>query len=174
MNEDTDNEARRNDVLGAPSPSEAPSGRWPVRLAGGADLTPDNADDNAVGNTEFWAPLDAVELVCAPPVLCTRRVGGSGVADEPADDELPVAIDVVDETVVKESEFDSDGAVDPDDREVKLEGLLSVDEEADGLDESEELDDELESDGFANATPGMVATADPTPRATANAPIRPT
>jgi hypothetical protein len=78
-----------------------------------------------------------------------------------------------------------------------LEGLLVfVDEEADEPDEPEadepeadepeadepeadepeadELDDELESDGSASATPGVVATAVPTPSATANAPIRPT
>jgi len=52
---------------------------------------------------------------------------------------------------------------------------FSVDEEADEVDELEdaELDDELESDGSASATPGMVAIAVPTPSATANAPTRP-
>jgi hypothetical protein len=40
--------------------------------------------------------------------------------------------------------------------------------------EAEELDDELASDGPASATPGVVATAVPTPSATANAPTRPT
>jgi hypothetical protein len=58
-----------------------------------------------------------------------------------------------------------------------LDGLvLLVDEEADEPDEPEgdELDDELEPDGSASATPGMVATAVPTPSATANAPTRPT
>jgi hypothetical protein len=58
-----------------------------------------------------------------------------------------------------------------------LDGLLVfVDEEAAEPDEPEadELDDELESDGSASATPGVVATAVPTPSATANAPIRPT
>ena len=106
--------------------------------------------------------LDAVELVCAPPVLCTMPVRGSGAVDESADDELSVSVDDV--------EAD-------DELEEGLDGLsLSVDEEADELDgpEDEELDDELESDGSASATPGMVATADPTPSATASAPTRPT
>jgi hypothetical protein len=58
-----------------------------------------------------------------------------------------------------------------------LDGLvLLVDEEADepAEPEGEELGDELEPDGSASATPGMVATAVPTPSATANAPTRPT
>jgi hypothetical protein len=58
-----------------------------------------------------------------------------------------------------------------------LDGLvLLVDEEAGepAEPEGEELGDELEPDGSASATPGMVATAVPTPSATANAPTRPT
>jgi hypothetical protein len=49
------------------------------------------------------------------------------------------------------------------------------DEEAGGFDDpgDEELDDEPAPDGSANATGGMVATADPTPSATASAPTRP-
>lgn len=89
-------------------------------------------------------------------------VRGSGAVDESADDELSVSVDDV-------------GA--DDELEEGLDGLsLSVDEEADELDgpEDEELDDELESDGSASATPGMVVTADPTPSATASAPTRPT
>jgi hypothetical protein len=91
------------------------------------------------------AVFDGVELVCAPPVVCATAVPGSGVVDEPAEDEV----------------------------EEGLDGLsLSVDEEADELDVSEL--DEVESEGSASATPGIVATADPTPSATANAPTRPT
>lgn len=57
--------------------------------------------------------------------------------------------------------------------------VLFVDDEPEEPDEpdepeGEELDDELELDGSASATPGMVATAVPTPSATANAPTRPT
>lgn len=49
--------------------------------------------------------------------------------------------------------------------------VLAADDEPD-----DELDalDELESEGFASAIPGVVATAVPTPSATANAPTRPT
>ena len=88
-------------------------------------------------------------------------VRGSGAVDESADDELSVSVDDVDD----------------DELEDGLDGLsLSVDEEADELDgpEDEELDDGLEPDGSASATAGMVATADPTPSATASAPTRPT
>jgi hypothetical protein len=87
-------------------------------------------------------------------------VRGSAVA-ESADDELSVSVDDVED----------------DELEDGLDGLsLSVDEEDDELDEpdDDELDDELVCDGSARATPGMVATADPTPSATANAPTRPT
>ena len=117
-------------------------------------------------------------LVGPPPVVCTTPVGGSGVADGSSDDEMPVAVDDVDETVVNDGDFESVGDVDADD---ELEGgldelLLSVDEESDEVDEPavEELDDELESDGSAIAIPGMVATAEPTPSAIANAPTLPT
>jgi hypothetical protein len=120
----------------------------------------------------------ALGLVGPPPVVCTTPVGGSGVADGSTDDELPVAVDDVDETVVNDGDFESVGDVDADD---ELEGgldelLLSVDEESDEVDEPavEELDDELESDGSAIAIPGMVATAEPTPSAIANAPTLPT
>jgi hypothetical protein len=101
---------------------------------------------------------DAVELACAPPVLWTTPVLGSGVADESVDDEPSVSVVVVAELGER------------------LDAVsLSVDDEADVLDESDgdELDDELGSDGSARATPGMVATAHPTPSATANAPTRP-
>jgi hypothetical protein len=109
--------------------------------------------------------LALVELVCAPPVLCTAPVRGSGVADGSADDEPSVSVSDVDDAFVDDGE--SDGDVDV---------SLSVDEEADEVDEPEdaELDDEPASDGSASATPGMVAIADPTPSATASAPTRPT
>ena len=53
--------------------------------------------------------------------------------------------------------------------------FLSVDDVAEESAALVEADDvALESVGSANATPGVVATAHPTPRATANAPTRPT
>jgi hypothetical protein len=131
-----------------------------------------DAGDGSLGNTGFLSLSDAIELACTPAVLCTSPVGGSGVADAFADDELPVAADDVDETVVNDRDFSPDGEA-----EEGPDGLfLSVDEEADEVDEPEDevLDVELESDGFASATPGMVATAEPTPSAIANAPTRPT
>ncbi len=104
--------------------------------------------------------LDAVELVCVRPVLFTMPVCESGAVDESAGDELSVSVDVDDD----ELEDGPDGL------------SLSADEEPDELDgpEDEDLDDGLEPDGSASATAGMVATADPTPSATASAPTRPT
>ncbi len=143
------------------------------------ELAADDAGDSSLGNTGFWSLSDAIELACTPAVLCTSPVGGSGVADGFADDELPVAVDDVDETVVNDGDFSPDGEVEVDDElEEGPDGLfLSVDEEADEVDEPEDevLDVvELGSDGSASATPGMVATAEPTPSAIANAPTRPT
>jgi hypothetical protein len=111
------------------------------------------ADDSSVS--------DAVELACAPPVLWPPSVLASGVADESVDDEPSVSVVVV----VAAAELGE-----------RLDALSSVDDEADVLDEpdGDELDDEVVSDGSARATPGMVATADPIPSATANAPTRPT
>jgi hypothetical protein len=140
-----------------------------------------DAGDGSLDGAGFWSESDAFGLVGPPPVVCTTPVGGSGVADGSNDDELPVVVDDVDETVVNEGDFESVGEVDANDELDELEGgldglSLSVDEEADEVDEpeDEELDDELESDGSATAIPGMVATAEPTPSAIANAPTRPT
>jgi len=137
-----------------------------------------DAGDDSVDGAGFWSVSVALGLVGPPPVVCTTPVGGSVVADGSTDDELPVAVDDVDETVVNDGDSESVGDVDADD---ELEGgldelLLSVDEESDEVDEPsvEELDDELESDGSAIAIPGMVATAEPTPSAIANAPTLPT
>jgi hypothetical protein len=115
-------------------------------------LSSNAAGNGSVGNTGFWSVPDEIERVCAPPVLFTTPVRRSRVADESADNELWVSVD---------------GADGP---------LWSVDEEPEepGDPEDEELDDEPDSDGSAIATPGMVATAEPTPSATASAPTRPT
>jgi hypothetical protein len=129
-----------------------------------AKLSSNPAGNSSVGNTGFWSGPDEFELVCAPPVLCTTPVRGSGVADESADNELCVI----------DGDFEPDGEVDADDELGERLGGPSwaVDEEADEPGDPE--DDEPESDGCARATPGMVATADPTPSATASAPTRPT
>jgi hypothetical protein len=128
----------------------------------GVEPAPDDGGDGSLGGAGSWSVSEAIELVCAPPVLCATPVGAPVVASESADDELPSSVVVV------------DGEVDADD---ELEGgpdglFLSVDEEADEVDESET--DGRESVGSATAIPGMVATAEPTPSAIANAPTRPT
>ena len=108
--------------------------------------------------------MDAVEPVCVLSGLFATAARGSGVADESADDELPVAV--------------VDDEPDEPDEAVAMLGrpLLSVEEEVNvpAEPEGEELDDELESNGCASATPGMVATAVSTPSTTAKAPTRPT
>jgi hypothetical protein len=147
---EADNEVLRDDVLGA-----------------------SDGSDGILGNAELPAVLDVFEPSCAPPVLCTTPVRGSVVVDESVDDEVPVAVDDVDEAVADDGELDPDGTVDVDEPEDTVdEPVFSVDEELDELDD--ELDDPLESVGSARATPGIVATAVPTPRATASAPTRPT
>jgi hypothetical protein len=116
----------------------------------------------STGACDSLAISDPGELFCAPPATSATPVPGSAVVDGSAEDKLSFPVDDV--------EAD-------DELEEGLDGLcLSVDEEADELDEPEDvvLDDEPESDGSASATTGVVATADPTPSATANAPTRPT
>jgi hypothetical protein len=142
-----------------------------------ATLSTNAAGNKSVGSTGFCSVPDEIELVCAPPVLCATPVRGSGVADDSANNGLCVFADDVDETVVNDGDFEPDGEVDADELGERLDGSLwPVDEDADepGDPEDEELDEEPESDGCARATPGMVATADPTPSATASAPTRPT
>ena len=96
---------------------------------------------------------------------------GSGVVDESVEED-PV-VDDVDEVVVDDGAVVPEGGVDTDEPEDRLDELVLSVEDADELDELDELDDELESVGSARATPGIVATAVPTPRATASAPTRP-
>jgi hypothetical protein len=84
-----------------------------------------------------------------------------------------LSVSVDDESVVDDDAFESDGLVDFDEPVEALDGLpFSADEDSDEVDELD--DEELESVGSASATPGMLATAVPTPSATANAPTRPT
>jgi len=123
------------------------------------------------------AVSDTLALVWAPPLLCTIPVRGSDVSDESANGwPSSSSLDDVDVAIVDVT-FGSDGVVDPEElAELADALLLSADADAEELDESDddELDDAPASDGSARATPGIVATADPTPSATANAPTRPT
>ena len=92
-------------------------------------------------------------------------VSGSAVADSSSGAESPVAADASDESFSGEAEFDADGDW--------SDGLLSgPGEESD--DSADVVDDEVESAGWASAGGGMVPSADATPSAIANAPMRPT
>jgi hypothetical protein len=127
-----------------------------------------------------------VGVVCAPPVLCTTPDLGSLLALELID-AVPVATVepacgvLLGGVAAAEGETDSElalgacvgGACSGDG------GAAVGDEPADG--DVEEPDDEpvedvfvFVSDGSAETTPGVVATATPTPNATAKAPTRPT
>jgi hypothetical protein len=108
--------------------------------------------------------VDGGEPVCAPPELCTIPERGSVVDAESGDDEPAVPEELVDSDDAVEAENPVD-----DEPEGESDDELDADEE-ESDDELEELD--VES-GSANATPGVLATAAPTPSATANAPTRP-
>jgi len=122
--------------------------------------------------------LDGVELVCAPPELCTIPERGSGVEASLGEEvepswpstELCIIPDVEpeEETAAEADEFVAD--VEPVD-----DGLAADSDDELEADDDESDDElaELESVGSANATPGVVATAPPTPSATARAPTRP-
>jgi hypothetical protein len=121
--------------------------------------------------------LDVAEPVCAPPELCTTPERGSAVegrrCDEmelvPESTELCASSDVEageepvtesDDVVEEVDSVDDVLAADPDE-ELDVDDFVSADEESD-----DELE-ELVSFGSANATPGVVATAAPTPIANA-------
>ena len=79
--------------------------------------------------------------------------------DGPDDWEDPAVLDDEDE---EDDPFD----------ESELEDDEELDEDEESDDESDELEGSV-SDGPAQATPGVVATATPTPKATAKPPTRP-
>jgi hypothetical protein len=123
----------------------------------------------------------AAGSACAPPVLCAIPVRGSPVAVDPIDVVpvvLVVPVDTVEldaaegepgEGVVADIGEAIDAAVGSVAGVVSAAGVVPVD----GVDGNSVLDDP-ESIGSANAIPGVLATAAPTPKATANAPTRPT
>ena len=114
--------------------------------------------------------LDGVELVCAPPQVCAIPERGSSLEVAVVDDETTEELM---ESLVGEEPVDGDG-VDPGD-----DVLDPVSDEERFADEDgdfeEESDDGLAepASGSASATPGVVASAAPTPSATTNAPTRP-
>ena len=106
--------------------------------------------------------LDGVELVCVPPDFsdCDEEPGFE--VDESFDDVEPVD-DGLSADSDDELEADDDELEGPDD---ELEG---PDDELEGPDDELEAQESVVS---ANATPGVFATAAPTPNANANAPAR--
>ena len=66
------------------------------------------------GTAVLTSALEAILLASAPPELCTMPVRGSGVADEPADDE-PSVFDDVDAAGLNDDESESDAIPDADD-----------------------------------------------------------
>ena len=118
--------------------------------------------------------LDGVELVCAPPELCTIPERGSAVEASLGEEvelawpstELCPTVEPEEEPADEADEFVAGGL---------MTDLRTHDEpESSDDDESDDELDELESVGSANATPGVFATAAPMPSATANTPTRTT
>jgi hypothetical protein len=118
--------------------------------------------------------LVLVVLVSAPPELCTIPDRGSSVAASLVDVEVVWVSSEL--CTIPERGSDVDDADDAD-SVVELEDSVcesgdEVDDEADGSD-VEPGEDVSESPVSARATHGEVATAEPIPSATANAPTRP-
>jgi hypothetical protein len=115
-------------------------------VAGLKRLVRSDGGDRTVKTAGFFFVADPPTSTVAPPLLCVRTgvVDGGGLS------------------------FASSAAV----------GAVGVvaDSEPDGEDDDELVEPEVEPEvlGSANAAPGIVAKADPTPSATASAPIRPT
>ena len=132
--------------------------------------------------------LDGVELVCAPPELCTTPERGSAVEASLGEEvELPWVstelctipdVEPEEEPAVEADEFVDDvGSIDDvlaadSDDELEVDDDESDDELEVDDDESDDELEELVSVGSANATAGVFVTAAPKPSATANAPAR--
>ncbi len=112
--------------------------------------------------------LDGVELVCAPPELCTIPERGSAV-EAPFGDEVELAWPSTELCTAADVEPEEEPAAEADEF---VGDFRPVD---DGLAaDSDDVLDGLESVGSANATPGVFAKAAPMPSATANTPTRTT
>jgi hypothetical protein len=127
------------------------------------------------GDTSVWSGvaeadnvvslLDVVELVCAPPELCTTPERGSGV-EAPLGKDVELAWAPTELCAVPDAEPDAESAAEANEfvEDVgSVDGVLA----ADSADESDDETEELESVGSANATPGVFATA---PSATTHTP----
>ena len=113
--------------------------------------------------------LDGVGLVCAPPELCTTFERGSAVGAS-LGAEVELAWPSTELCAIPDVERDEEPAAEA------VEDVLAADSDDELEPDDDEPDDdeleELELVGSANATPGVFATAAPTPSATANAPAR--
>ena len=136
-----------------------------------------------VGVTAARRPAELIALDCAPPLLCASPLRGSSVAVDPID-VVPVMLVAL---VVYEVEVDpptkvpldgaaSDSAAPVDEEVVSVDAVVDDVLPVEGVApvaDDESVVDETGSVGSAHATPGLFATATPTPSATANAPTRP-
>ena len=121
--------------------------------------------------------LDGAEPVCGPPELCTIPERGSAV-DAPPTGEVELVWASTELCTIPDAEPEDEPAAEADEL---VDGVEAVDDvlaaesddepEADDDEPDDELD-EPESDGSANAIPGVLATAAPAPSATANTPTR--
>jgi hypothetical protein len=117
--------------------------------------------------------LDGVELVCAPPELCTIPERGSAV-EASLVEEAELAWASTELCTIPDVEPDEEPDESADDVGPVDDALAAdSDDELDADDdESDDELEELESVGSANAIPGVFATATPTPSAAANTPTR--
>ena len=170
------------------------SGDAAVGFSSGDAAAGGSSDDAAAtaAGTPVWvgvAPadavvslLDGVELVCAPPELCTTPERGSAV-EASLGEEVELAWASTELCTTPDVEPDEEPAAEADefvDDVGSVADVLAADsddelEADDDEPDDEESDDELEelvSVGSANATAGVFATAAPTPSANANTPAR--
>jgi hypothetical protein len=131
--------------------------RWSAELslAGSSTVTSSFSDaGSAAGISSAPSPLvGSTPSASSVSSSAGAAVSAPGPSDEPDGDSGFEG----DESVLSDRSVDADS--------------LSVDEEDLFVDEESLVDDE--SDGFAYATGGVLAMAKPTPRVTANAPMRP-
>ncbi len=120
---------------------------------------------------------EEVELAWAPPELCTIPERGSAV-EASLGEEVELAWASTELCTTPDVEPDEESAAEADesvDDVGSVDDVLAADSD-DGLeaddDEPDDEPEELVSVGSANATAGVLATAAPTPSATANTPAR--
>ncbi len=133
------------------------------------------------GAAEPTSISEPVVLDCAPPLLCANPLRGSSVTVDPIDVVAVIPVELLDAD--PEVDAPAGGPLDAGPSEPAPpvpEGVVPVTEVspvrvASSVDDvaDESVADDSESVPSANATPGVVAIAMPTPNATANPPTRP-